>query len=531
MEPTRFPFANLPTGWFVVAFSGDLRVGEVVRMRYFDRDLVAYRGESGQAYVTDAYCPHLGAHLGHGGTVEGDSIRCPFHRWRFDGDGRCVEIPYSDTIPREAQLGSLPVREQNGVVHVFHDPAGGTPWALPELDEEGWTPGRSVHWPGLKTHAQEVFENTVDMAHIGPIHDGVGAKLIGKPRIEGERMEVDLEFEASGAVVGMPDQMNDVQLSVALTGLGVVIVHTHVRNVSVRARQRIYATPVDRDSIDIRAVIHVRETDDPEFTEELATIFHKAYVEDFAKDFPIWENKRYLTRPRLAKGDGPIVAYRHWCKQFYGAAESAPSRATPREEARRETSSTDTSSTVPSSMGRRLPGATKQLVSAAQLLLGAARRRLSGAVPTPTHSPAPSNGAGTHSKNAATAAAPSAGSAPSAAAPAAPTPTLRIESAQDYFDTLEERFVPDAAKGVDAVFQWELGGEGGQVFHAEVRDGALRVAPGPHDRPTVSLVMGADDYVRVVNGELDGMRAFTTGKGRVKGSLSAAMMMRSLFPA
>ncbi|MDQ3037686.1 MAG: SCP2 sterol-binding domain-containing protein, partial [Myxococcota bacterium] len=110
-------------------------------------------------------------------------------------------------------------------------------------------------------------------------------------------------------------------------------------------------------------------------------------------------------------------------------------------------------------------------------------------------------------------------------------PARRVRSARDYFETLPQRFVPAAATGIDAVFQWELGGEGGEVFHAEVRDGALRVAPGPHERPTVALVIGADDYVRVVNGELDGMRAFTTGKGRIQGSLAAAMKMRTLFPA
>ena len=42
----------------------------------------------------DAFCPHLGAHLGYGGLVEESTIRCPFHAWRFDGTGACVEVPY-----------------------------------------------------------------------------------------------------------------------------------------------------------------------------------------------------------------------------------------------------------------------------------------------------------------------------------------------------------------------------------------------------------------------------------------------------
>ncbi len=113
----------------------------------------------------------------------------------------------------------------------------------------------------------------------------------------------------------------------------------------------------------------------------------------------------------------------------------------------------------------------------------------------------------------------------------APVSGLVVRSAEEYFETLERRFVPGAASGVDAVFQWELGGEGGGVFHAHVRDGRLEVQRGAHAQPTVSLVLPAADYVRVVNGELDGTRAFTVGGGKVKGSIAAAMKMRSLFPA
>lgn len=59
-------------------------------------DLVAFRTEDGVAHVFDAYCPHLGAHLGVMGRVVGDCIECPFHGWRFSGkDGACTHVPYA----------------------------------------------------------------------------------------------------------------------------------------------------------------------------------------------------------------------------------------------------------------------------------------------------------------------------------------------------------------------------------------------------------------------------------------------------
>ena len=91
-----------------------------------------------------------------------------------------------------------------------------------------------------------------------------------------------------------------------------------------------------------------------------------------------------------------------------------------------------------------------------------------------------------------------------------------IRSVREYVDGLPERFVPEAAAGVTAVYQWEISGEGGATFHAEVVDGACTVSLGAHDSPAVTLCMDAEDWVRLVNGELDGMMAFTNGVGQVK---------------
>ena len=86
---------RFPTGWFIVAFASDLAVGEVKRAHYFGEELVMFRTQSGQVHVMDAYCQHLGANMGVGGEVEGENIVCPWHGWRWRGDGTNAEIPYS----------------------------------------------------------------------------------------------------------------------------------------------------------------------------------------------------------------------------------------------------------------------------------------------------------------------------------------------------------------------------------------------------------------------------------------------------
>jgi len=122
----RYPFPAVPNGWFSVAASDGLAAGDVRPIRYLDRDLVVFRGEDGAARVFDAYCPHLGAHLGVGGTVCGTGLRCPFHAWRFEGDGRLAEVPDLDEPPR-VSAQSFEVCERNGRVFVWHHAQGAGP--------------------------------------------------------------------------------------------------------------------------------------------------------------------------------------------------------------------------------------------------------------------------------------------------------------------------------------------------------------------------------------------------------------------
>ena len=80
-----------PRGWYLVCWSTDLERGGVRPLRYFGKDYVLFRGDDGKATLLSAHCPHLGAHLGYGGRVDGNDIICPFHAWRFGASGRCTE--------------------------------------------------------------------------------------------------------------------------------------------------------------------------------------------------------------------------------------------------------------------------------------------------------------------------------------------------------------------------------------------------------------------------------------------------------
>ena len=123
----RFPIPRYPRGWFQVGYADELAPGDVVPLKYFGVELVMFRTEDGQVSVLDAFCPHMGAHLGHGGKVEGDGIVCPFHAWKFNGAGKCTEVPYAQHLPRKANITAWPVIERNGIMMVWHDIDGKEP--------------------------------------------------------------------------------------------------------------------------------------------------------------------------------------------------------------------------------------------------------------------------------------------------------------------------------------------------------------------------------------------------------------------
>ncbi len=106
----------------------------------------------------------------------------------------------------------------------------------------------------------------------------------------------------------------------------------------------------------------------------------------------------------------------------------------------------------------------------------------------------------------------------------------RFESVDAYFESLEARFDPSAAGKLDAVFQWVLTGDDARTQHAVVRAGAIETFDGPHEKPTVSIQMSAEDYLLMINGDLNGAMAFSTGRGKLSGPVRLAMKMQKLFP-
>ena len=320
----HFPFPRLPYGWFLVARSSEIPTGEVRSFHYFGQDLVLYRGEDGVARAVEAYCPHLGAHLGEGGRVVADTLRCPFHGWRFGADGRCVEVPYTTarTIPRVG-LRTWPLVERGEFVFLWHDEGGGAPdWELPALEGDDWTDRRVADFV-LRSHPQELMENTADIAHFGFLHGARNHRYLRDWQARGPFADTRIAFSASGAALGAPIQWIDLEIDFALHGLGYLVIDSHVPEAGIEARIRICATPIDAEQLRVFFISNIRKLPDAGFTAMVDQLFFDAARADFEQDVRIWRHKVYRPRPVVVPGDGPIIAYRQWANQFYAPRASA----------------------------------------------------------------------------------------------------------------------------------------------------------------------------------------------------------------
>jgi putative sterol carrier protein len=106
----------------------------------------------------------------------------------------------------------------------------------------------------------------------------------------------------------------------------------------------------------------------------------------------------------------------------------------------------------------------------------------------------------------------------------------QISSCQEYFDTLPARFVSSAAAGVKAVYQFDMSGDGGGVWNIVIDDGNLEINNGAHENPDATIAAKAENYVKIANGQMNGLRAVMTRKMKISGNLTLARKMQAMLP-
>jgi 3-ketosteroid 9alpha-monooxygenase subunit A len=331
--------ARYARGWHCLGLADTYREGGPHAIEAFGSKLVVFADSHGKLHVLDGYCRHMGGDLTQG-TVKGDEIACPFHDWRWGGDGKCKQIPYAKRIPLRARTRTWRAMEENKQLFVYHDPEGKPPpddVFIPQIEgafSDQWT---DWNWNTLtidNANCREIIDNVVDMAHFFYIHyafptyfknvfEGQVATQYmnsrGRPDMAGGGYAgEDLLLTSEASYFGPSYMINPLTTSYKGIEVDVILINCH------------YPTSPTSFVLQYGLIVKKLEGLDDDMADKIANKYATMFGEGFMQDVEIWRNKTTIQNPLLCEEDGPVYQLRRWYEQFYVDAADVTSEMTQR---------------------------------------------------------------------------------------------------------------------------------------------------------------------------------------------------------
>ncbi|MEU5844086.1 Rieske 2Fe-2S domain-containing protein [Rhodococcus sp. NPDC047139] len=331
--------ARFARGWHCLGLSKDFKDGKPHSVEAFGTKLVVWADSNDEIKILDAYCRHMGGDLSQG-TVKGDEIACPFHDWRWGGNGRCKNIPYARRVPPIAKTRAWHTLDQDGMLFVWHDPQGNPPPAdvtIPRI--EGATSDEWTDWvwytTEVDTNCREIIDNIVDMAHFFYVHYSfpVYFKNVFEGHVASQFMRGQAREDARPHATGQPKMLGS-RSDASYFGPSFMIddlVYQYegydVESVLINCHY-----PVNQDKFVLMYGMIVKKSDRLEGEKALQTAqqFGNFIAKGFEQDIEIWRNKTRIENPLLCEEDGPVYQLRRWYEQFYVDVEDVKPEMTDR---------------------------------------------------------------------------------------------------------------------------------------------------------------------------------------------------------
>jgi 5,5'-dehydrodivanillate O-demethylase len=176
--------------WLPVGISADVK-DQPQYVRVLGEDLVLFRTSAGEVGLLDAVCSHRGASLVYG-CVERAGLRCRYHGWVYDPNGRCIEQPGEvGRANREERVRqrAYPTQELGGLVFAYMGPQPAP--VLPKFDTLVRTDGvrKATVARTVACNYLQIIENSMDPVHLPFVHGESIKVWAGVPRFDVEETE------------------------------------------------------------------------------------------------------------------------------------------------------------------------------------------------------------------------------------------------------------------------------------------------------------------------------------------------------
>jgi phenylpropionate dioxygenase-like ring-hydroxylating dioxygenase large terminal subunit len=314
-EPLMHVIANR---WYAVLTSAELVADKPVAAKRMGQDVVFWRDATGTPHAALDACPHRGAALSPGRVVNG-CIECPFHGFRFDGDGACTAIPaHPDRrIPKKMALNTWTVREAHGLIWTWTGPEAAPDAPLPFFDVlEGMVWDGSEDTVVVNTHYTRAIENQLDFAHLPFVHQKTIGRFMHAPPI-------DVITEVDGDLIHARTTKSDDD-GIRFLGPNIWTLDTGP------ARQFLVFVPVDENTMRYYLRTYRRPTSSPLLNRLVGKFSRWTNGFIFREDTAVVESQpaeetRIGLDEVLVPSDRPIVEYRKWREQHRAPYGETPS--------------------------------------------------------------------------------------------------------------------------------------------------------------------------------------------------------------
>lgn len=296
--------------WFPLCKSSDVAVGTLKGVDFLDGRVVVFRDSQNKAHVLSAYCPHVGADLSVGDCTQ-DTIRCGFHRWRFDATGRCVATAAGDPPPPRANLFKYPAAERYGLIWAFNGTA--PTWQIPDLGRPEEVLEMRIEYdvPTYPVDPWVICANTPDWQHLRTVHGLEFDHLALKDKITWT--ESSVRYPLSGRYLDAKAATLDVQVGIYGTSI-----FTMVGEVFGRWFGSMAAFGMPRPGVTQGFIVVSTERVPGDTSDSLAPLLAQTLhlgITMTREDRPVLHGIRY--RPRnLTASDAVLARYLQMVREF-----------------------------------------------------------------------------------------------------------------------------------------------------------------------------------------------------------------------
>lgn len=321
--------------WYPIAAADEVKSDVPFRTQVLGLRFVAFRTRDGRAHVLSDVCVHRGGSLGKG-WVRDDAVVCPYHGWRFGGDGRCNLIPTlpDEAPPARAKVDSYPVQEKYGIVFAFLGdlPENERPplHTIEEFDKAGWRANKLTVFE-VPAYYERSMENGLDPSHNEFVHPAQGspninANLRKKPLDVQEvpwgskflvRFENKEEEKGTKALADKDTLVDEVTAGSGHVGPNQMITWIRFSETNM-FHQYFFEAPIDETRTRVFFVNMRTFLLDPQHDDRIGRVNLVVAQEDInilAELDPV-QTPDSTTKEVLVPSDRAVVVYRDWLKKF-----------------------------------------------------------------------------------------------------------------------------------------------------------------------------------------------------------------------